>query len=76
MIVLGCRNRSLKEWVDDFWNNEKEFPNNGCEQSMKRLYAFNVIRRSIRLQAFKDGSLNEELLELLNRKIEVKNENI
>ena len=40
IIQLGCFTRTRKEWEEDFWNNEKEFPNNNSEKSKARLRAF------------------------------------
>jgi len=68
-ISMGCKNMKLSEWVNNFWNNDREFPNDGSEKSNKRLYAFNVMRRLIRKKLFKEGNLNPEILELLNREI-------
>ena len=42
IIQLGCFTRSRKEWESDFWNNPKEFPNDGSEKSQARLRAFKV----------------------------------
>ena len=39
-IEMGCFTRSLEDWKNDFWNNPKEFPNDGREASMMRLAAF------------------------------------
>ena len=48
-ICLGCYNRSLKEWEDDFWNNPDEFPNNGNPESVARLFAFETAKRWLEL---------------------------
>ena len=42
IIQLGCFTRTRKEWEDDFWNNDKEFPNNKSEKSNARLRAFQM----------------------------------
>src|ERR1700751_4490864 len=43
-VVMGCHNRSLTEWENDFWNNNNEFPNNGDPDSRLRLMAFNTAK--------------------------------
>jgi|SRR6201987_6555916 len=43
-VVMGCHNRSLTEWENDFWNNNNEFPNNGDPDSKLRLMAFNTAK--------------------------------
>ena len=48
-IKLGCYDRSLKEWESDFWNNPKEFPNNGTYESNSRLFAFNTCKEWFKL---------------------------
>ena len=40
MVQLGCFTRTRKEWEEDFWNNEKEFPNDNSDKSNARLRAF------------------------------------
>ena len=40
IIQLGCFTRTRKEWEEDFWNNEKEFPNDNSDKSNARLRAF------------------------------------
>lgn len=42
IIQLGCFTRTRKEWEDDFWNNDKEFPNNNSDKSNARLRAFKM----------------------------------
>jgi len=44
-IKMGCHNRSLEEWTNDFWNNNNEFPNNGSEKSQMRLMAFETAKK-------------------------------
>ena len=39
-VKLGCHLRSVNAWEDDFWNNLREFPNDGSEHSKKRMEAF------------------------------------
>ena len=40
-IRLGCFFRKREEWNENFWNNDKEFPNDNSEDSNMRLAAFN-----------------------------------
>ena len=42
IIQLGCFTRTRKEWEDDFWNNNDEFPNDNSEKSNARLRAFKM----------------------------------
>jgi carbonic anhydrase/acetyltransferase-like protein (isoleucine patch superfamily) len=42
VIQLGCFTRFRSEWESNFWNNDKEFPNNGSDKSKARLRAFNT----------------------------------
>ena len=44
-VKMGCYDRSLAEWKENFWNNENEFPNDGSEKSNLRLFAFNCAER-------------------------------
>jgi len=49
-IKMGCFDRSLKEWEDNFWNNNNEFPNNGSLKSNLRLMAFETAKKWIELK--------------------------
>ena len=42
IIQLGCFTRTRKEWEDDFWNNDDEFPNDNSKKSNARLRAFQM----------------------------------
>ena len=42
---MGCFDRSLKEWEENFWNNDNEFPNNGSVKSNLRLMAFETAKK-------------------------------
>ena len=42
IVQLGCFTRTRKEWEEDFWNNEKEFPNDNSDKSNARLRAFKM----------------------------------
>ena len=44
-IKMGCYDRSLKEWEEDFWNNPNEFPNDGSQKSLMRLIAFETAKK-------------------------------
>ena len=44
-VKMGCHDRSVTEWDADFWNNNREFPNNGDEDSKLRLMAFEAAKR-------------------------------
>ena len=48
-IELGCHLSTLEEWESDFWNNNREFPNDGSIKSEMRLLAFNYYRGWINL---------------------------
>ena len=39
-VRMGCHFRLREEWENDFWNNDKEFPNDNSESSNMRLAAF------------------------------------
>jgi hypothetical protein len=42
IIQLGCCTRKRTEWENDFWNNEKEFPNDDSAKSNARMRAFKI----------------------------------
>ena len=44
-VKMGCFDRSLKEWEENFWNNDNEFPNNGSVKSNLRLMAFETAKK-------------------------------
>ena len=48
-IRLGCFTRLVSEWDADFWNNEKEFPNDGSLNSQYRVIAFEFCKKWIEL---------------------------
>jgi hypothetical protein len=39
-IKMGCYDRSVSEWKEDFWNNPREFPNDESEKTRMRKFAF------------------------------------
>ena len=44
-VKMGCHNRTLEEWNNDFWNNPTEFPNNNSEKSNMRVMAFETAKK-------------------------------
>ena len=50
-VKMGCHDRSVKEWDEDFWNNDNEFPNNGSLKSTQRLFAYETAKRWLELAA-------------------------
>ena len=52
-IRMGCLTLTVDKWKGNFWNNDKEFPNNGDEKSVDRLEAFNVCMRILKLDEIK-----------------------
>ena len=40
-IRMGCFTRTVNEWREDFWNNDREFLK-GSEEGARRLLAFNI----------------------------------
>jgi uncharacterized protein YjbI with pentapeptide repeats len=44
-VKMGCYDRTLAEWENDFWNNDCEFPNNNSEKSNLRLMAFETAKK-------------------------------
>ena len=48
-IKMGCFDRSLKEWENDFWNNTAEFPNDKSCESQARLLAFKTAKEWLKL---------------------------
>lgn len=63
-IKMGCYDRALTEWEQDFWNNDKEFPNNGSMKSNQRVLAFETAKKWLELAEaeIKKESQNPELL--------------
>jgi len=50
-IKMGCYLRKLSKWESDFWNNDKEFPNDGSEKSQMRLLAYNTAKEWFKIIA-------------------------
>ena len=44
-IKMGCYDRTLAKWEENFWNNEVEFPNDNSEKSNLRLLAFETAKK-------------------------------
>jgi len=49
-VKMGCHDRSVTEWDSDFWNNDREFPNNNSLKSNLRLMAYNTAKEWLKLQ--------------------------
>ena len=43
-VKMGCHLRTVEEWEADFWNNNREFPNDGRKASQLRLLAYNTAK--------------------------------
>jgi hypothetical protein len=52
-IRMGCLTLTVDKWKKNFWNNDKEFPDDGNERSVDRLEAFNVCMRILKLDEIK-----------------------
>jgi hypothetical protein len=48
-IKMGCYDRNLQEWEEDFWNNNIEFPNDNSPKSNQRLFAFETAKKWLEL---------------------------
>ena len=48
-IKLGCHDRLLSEWENDFWNNNSEFPNDNSIKSNLRVMAFETAKKWINI---------------------------
>ncbi len=44
-VKMGCFTRKLSDWESDFWNNDKEFPNDDSVKSNLRLFAFEIAKK-------------------------------
>ena len=49
-VVMGCFTRTVKEWDNDFWNNDDEFPNNKSTDSELRKFAYKTGKKWIKLK--------------------------
>lgn len=46
-VALGCHCRTVDEWRADFWNNVKEFPDDGKMPTVERKFALETAIRCI-----------------------------
>ena len=44
LLKMGCKELTIEEWEENFWNNDKEFPNDGNAKSNMRLAAYNFAK--------------------------------
>ena len=49
-VKMGCYDRKLSDWDDNFWNNNSEFPNDNSLKSNLRLMAFNTAKAWLETQ--------------------------
>ena len=59
-IKMGCFDRSLSAWKENFWNNNKEFTNNGSLKSNQRLLAFEIAEKWLQLASENLKNTNHE----------------
>lgn len=62
-IEMGCKRLNIDEWNKNFWNNEKEFPNNGNVESERRKIAFEICLKWFELNEKKCEQCNGEGLQ-------------
>ena len=43
LIRMGCFHRTIEEWDNDFYNNDKNFPK-GALQTIRREFAYKIIK--------------------------------
>lgn len=48
-VKMECYNRTVKEWDEDFWNNNNEFPNDGSMNSEQRVLAYQTAKSWLKL---------------------------
>jgi hypothetical protein len=48
-IKLGCYDRLLSEWNENFWNNSDEFTDHDSMESKLRIFAFNTAKEWLEL---------------------------
>jgi hypothetical protein len=39
IIEMGCNHQSPEEWETNFWNNTREFPDDGSSKTKRRILA-------------------------------------
>lgn len=44
-VKMGCFLRTVEDWDKNFWNNDKEFPNDGSIKSKSRLFAYETAKK-------------------------------
>ncbi|MCF6331009.1 MAG: pentapeptide repeat-containing protein [Sulfurimonas sp.] len=42
-VRMGCFERTIEEWEENFWNNDREFPNNNSKDSIDRLECYKTM---------------------------------
>ena len=50
-VKMGCHDRSVKEWDENFWNNNSEFPNDNSMKSNQRIFAYETAKKWLELAA-------------------------
>ena len=48
-VRLGCHFRKVSEWEENFWNNSREFPDDGSAKSQERLMAYQTCLEWLRI---------------------------
>ena len=49
-VKMGCHDRTIKEWDENFWNNNNEFPNDNSLKSNQRVLAYETAKKWLQLQ--------------------------
>lgn len=47
IIRMGCFARTVEQWDADFWNNPKEFPNDGRPRSVERWEVYQDLKTKL-----------------------------
>ena len=48
-VRLGCHIRKVADWEADFWNDPREFPDNGSVKSQERVMAYKTCLEWLRI---------------------------
>ncbi|HNC98993.1 MAG TPA: pentapeptide repeat-containing protein [Myxococcota bacterium] len=48
-VRLGCHTRTVADWEAEFWNNPREFPDNGSAKSQERVMAYKTCLEWLRI---------------------------
>ena len=48
-VRLGCHTRKVADWEAEFWNNPREFPNDGSVKSQERVMAYKTCLEWLRI---------------------------